>query len=187
MSQIYRAINIEASKCTGCRMCELACALKKEGAFNPARARIRAVSIPPMPFYGVVTCLQCAEPPCAQVCPTAALNKDGGTGLVNLIEERCVGCMLCLAACPFGGIFFSSERNVAYKCDHCEGDPQCVAVCAPGCLTYTDHGPTYLSLSKGPDLLSPGTSACQGCSVELALRHTFRILGQNSIVGFSPG
>lgn len=187
MAQVYRNLTIEAAKCTGCRMCELACSLKKEGEFNPAKSRIRAVSIPPLPFYSVVTCLQCGDPPCARVCPTAALTKDRDNGLVNLAEERCVGCMLCLVVCPFGGVFYSSEKNKVFKCDHCQGDPQCVAVCAPGCLSYTDQGPSYASLSSGVDLLSPGTSACQGCTTELILRHSLRTLGPNTIIGFPPG
>lgn len=37
------------------------------------------------------------------------------------------------------------------------------------------------------DLLSPGTSACIGCSVELALRFTLRVLGKDVLLFTAPG
>ena len=187
MAGFNPVLSIEASKCTGCRLCEVACSLVKEGAVNPVWGRIQAVNIPEIPFHSVVTCLQCGRPYCAEVCPTAALVKDPGDGVVRLIEERCVGCMLCVAACPYGGIFFSQERGRPLKCDHCGGDPQCVKVCSPGCLSYQDRGSLYDLLVEPPDLITPGNSACQGCSVELILRHTLRVLGPDTILAIPPG
>jgi len=37
------------------------------------------------------------------------------------------------------------------------------------------------------DLLSPGTSACIGCPVELALRFTLRVLGKDVLLFTAPG
>jgi Fe-S-cluster-containing hydrogenase component 2 len=31
---------------------------------------------------------------------------------------------------------FDSDRRTVFKCDLCDGDPQCVRYCFPGALTY---------------------------------------------------
>lgn len=42
-------------------------------------------------------------------------------------------------------------------------------------------------LQQREDLLSPGISACPGCTAELALRTALKVLGRNTIVGIPPG
>lgn len=42
-------------------------------------------------------------------------------------------------------------------------------------------------LATAQDLVSPGTSACQGCAAELILRSSLKIFGKNSIIGVPPG
>ncbi len=42
-------------------------------------------------------------------------------------------------------------------------------------------------LDKQPDLVTPGTSACQGCPAELSLRSTLKVLGENTIMCIPPG
>ena len=41
----------DMTKCTGCRMCELACSMKHEGVFNPRKARIKVylIGLPEVP------------------------------------------------------------------------------------------------------------------------------------------
>jgi len=43
------------------------------------------------------------------------------------------------------------------------------------------------TLRESRDLLTPGTSACQGCGGELALRRVLQIAGDNSILAVPPG
>ena len=54
---------IAADRCTGCRMCELACPLVHEGAFNPDKSRIW-IEFEGMPelFYPNA-CRSCGKPP----------------------------------------------------------------------------------------------------------------------------
>ena len=40
-----KIIAVNPDKCTGCRLCELACSLKNTGEFNPARQRM--ATMPP--------------------------------------------------------------------------------------------------------------------------------------------
>lgn len=42
-------------------------------------------------------------------------------------------------------------------------------------------------LQQQEDLLSPGISACPGCTAELALRTVLKVLGRNTIMGIPPG
>ena len=36
-----------------------------------------------------------------------------------LDEEKCIGCGLCLEACPYEALAFDPERNTARKCNLC--------------------------------------------------------------------
>lgn len=49
----------------------------------------------------LVMCNHCESPPCVQDCPTRATfkNKDG---VVVIDHHRCIGCQLCITACPYG-------------------------------------------------------------------------------------
>jgi anaerobic carbon-monoxide dehydrogenase iron sulfur subunit len=38
---MLKALKIEPELCTGCLQCELACSYENEGAFNPAKSRIK--------------------------------------------------------------------------------------------------------------------------------------------------
>jgi carbon-monoxide dehydrogenase iron sulfur subunit len=52
-------------------------------------------------------------------------------------HDLCVGCRMCIVACPFGAITFDPDRRQAIKCDLCGGvEPWCVRFCEPGALTY---------------------------------------------------
>lgn len=42
-------------------------------------------------------------------------------------------------------------------------------------------------LAMAEDLVSPGISACQGCSVELILRTALKVFGSKTIIGVPPG
>lgn len=132
------AIVIRPEKCTGCRMCELACSSKKEGMFIPERSRIRVVSDSLEGWSRPAVCLQCEDPMCMPVCPVQAITRSetpGGDGFVHVDAEKCIGCKRCSAACPFGAIVFGADSKAA-KCDLCGGSPNCVAFCFYGCLSF---------------------------------------------------
>lgn len=114
--------------CTGCRTCELACAMVKgrDGALGQSRIRVFPTGVDK---YVQMNCLQCAEAACAKVCPTQALVRNDRTRAVELDAGRCIGCALCEAACPFGHIQFDRASATPLKCDLCAGEPACAKFC----------------------------------------------------------
>ncbi|MEW5760808.1 MAG: 4Fe-4S binding protein, partial [Candidatus Thermoplasmatota archaeon] len=81
-------------------------------------------------FDYAIACKHCAKPVCMDVCPTNAILKKGE--VVTVIEKKCIGCALCIEACPFGAIHI--YKNVAIICDLCDGNMECVKVCIQNAL-----------------------------------------------------
>jgi molybdopterin-containing oxidoreductase family iron-sulfur binding subunit len=44
--------------------------------------------------------MHCEETPCSKVCPVNA-TTHGADGIVAQIPGRCIGCRLCMCACPY--------------------------------------------------------------------------------------
>ncbi len=126
---------VTPSRCTGCRTCELACAFTHLTDQKPGKSRIYPISHAPE-RYVPVTCLQCDDPTCVKSCFFDALKRNEKTGAIELDRERCVKCMACVAACPFGCALVDDVHNEIVKCDLCGGQPACAAFCPTKALDY---------------------------------------------------
>jgi anaerobic carbon-monoxide dehydrogenase iron sulfur subunit len=122
--------------CTGCRYCEVACAVWHCGQIDVTRSRIRILFDEDRPTerYAAVNCQHCDDPICCAVCPPEALQKDEKTGWVTQNSSKCVGCEMCVVACPLSVPIFDAALKVAVKCDFCLGAPECVKHCSSGAL-----------------------------------------------------
>ncbi|MCS7099216.1 MAG: 4Fe-4S dicluster domain-containing protein [Sulfolobales archaeon] len=119
---------IDYSKCMGCGTCEAVCGFIHElGPFIRLYELGGGVARP-------ISCFHCSRAPCVEACPTGAMRRDS-SGAVYVELSRCIGCMACLYACPFGIPDYGEAVKASVKCDLCRslrGDglvPACVAMC----------------------------------------------------------
>jgi Fe-S-cluster-containing hydrogenase component 2 len=116
-------------------------------ACNPAKAAVRIVKWGKKGLNVPVVCQQCEVPACANICPVQAISRDADTGAMIVDGDCCVGCRLCIVACPFGAVTFDTDQRMPIKCDLCGGvEPWCVRFCEPEALTY--KLPSAVSLHK---------------------------------------
>ena len=133
-----KMLMVDYSKCTGCRLCEVVCSIKKNGAVNPTRARITVIKWEPICVETPMLCQQCDSAPCIAVCPVKALARDEEIGRVTIDYDLCIGCKFCVAVCPFGAMGIDPVARKVIKCDLCDGDPTCVKFCETKALQYVD-------------------------------------------------
>jgi len=77
-------------------------------------------------------CFQCETPHLRRrSVPTGSIIRDVTTGIVDVVKEKCVGCLRpALSPAPSEGIVFSSDERVAVKMQWCaKANRICVAVC----------------------------------------------------------
>lgn len=136
-------IQVDISKCTGCRRCETACAFFHTGRINRHLARIKVVQLYSLGIDGPVLCRQCQERYCLD-CPEEALTI-GSLGQVICSPTVCTLCGFCEKACPLGAIEIFNK--IVFVCDLCGGNPRCVEVCTEGAILYAGKDKNFPSLA----------------------------------------
>ena len=144
----YKILKVNYERCTGCRLCELACSVKHDRVSNPIRSRIRIIKWESEGLYVPVTCQQCEDPPCAIACPAKAISRNQDIGRVEIDYEKCIGCRTCVSVCPFGAVHFVPADRKVIKCHLCDGDPQCVRFCEVKAVDLADAGDIGLQKSR---------------------------------------
>lgn len=127
--------------CTGCRTCELACAFAHSINRKPGRSRIYPLPGGSHEMWIPVVCLQCEDPACMKSCLVDALSRNEETGAIVLDQDKCVKCMACVAACPFGCSLYDAQHDLVVKCDLCDGDPVCAHFCPTRALEFKPIAP----------------------------------------------
>ncbi len=143
-----KVIFVDPDRCVGCMSCVLACSLQHGDTIGPANSRILPVRLKKQVGNLPVLCRQCLKPLCAEVGPMTAISRSEKTGAMTVDSVRCIGCAMCMTACPLGGISVKAEEGHAVKCDHCDGDPLCVRFCTYGAIEYITEDEAALKSKK---------------------------------------
>ncbi|MEE2829564.1 MAG: 4Fe-4S dicluster domain-containing protein, partial [Myxococcota bacterium] len=129
---------IDNRSCIGCHACSTACKSENEVPLGVYRTWVKYTETgawpDPQRHFQVTRCNHCSNPPCARICPTAAMYQRSD-GIVEFDASACIGCKACLQACPYDAIYIDPETRTAAKCHYCSHrtdrglEPACVVVC----------------------------------------------------------
>jgi len=131
---------VDLDACSSCKACVSAChslnGLDEDEAWRDVSV-VTGLDPNRQAAQQTVTssCHHCADPACADGCPTLAYEKDADTGIVRHLDDQCIGCQYCQLKCPYDVPKFSQARGIVRKCDMCherlaEGEaPACVQAC----------------------------------------------------------
>ncbi len=138
--------------CVACNLCEVACMTEHSRTKDPLKAYLlekpRPVSRAKVEYRPPVSisimCRHCTEAECVEACKNGTLTRNETTGRIELDQDKCLGCWMCIMACPYGAIgqVEKGGRNVANKCDLCPDReiPACVTACPNRALIFEDRG-----------------------------------------------
>lgn len=103
------AFVIDLRRCDGCGKCTTGCqdahSLPKDHEWIKV---YEFVDEDGFKRYMPRLCMHCENPPCLKVCPVAATFKND-EGVVLVDQGRCIGCRLCMAACPYEARYFNYD------------------------------------------------------------------------------
>lgn len=123
---------IDLKRCIGCHTCAVACKqinnLPKKMWWN----RILTVGgeeidTPAGTYpnnkleYIPINCQHCDNAACVKACPVGATYKREEDGIVIQDAELCIGCRMCMVACPYNARSFNWSKP-EYYIDHAVGD-----------------------------------------------------------------
>ena len=167
------AIAINKRRCIGCHTCSLACKMQNNVPDGMLWNRVLTENVDMIDGaegvypnlsrnYLPLACQHCDNPACQRVCPTGATYTDG-KGRVEIDYDKCIGCRMCMAACPYNARTFNWNepsraagfnygdarvpergKGIMEKCTLCkertdDGDvPMCVLCCPGDARIYGD-------------------------------------------------
>ena len=124
-------LKINSKKCSGCRLCEMACSIQHLGVVNTGRSAIRIYKDDlETGACKPVVCIQCKR----MLCMDDDL-PDQEAYRSRFIWERSFA-----ESCPFDALV--EWNDDIYHCDLCGGQAQCVSVCSTGAIQIFDTGGT---------------------------------------------
>jgi formate dehydrogenase iron-sulfur subunit len=154
---------IDVTKCIGCKACQTACMewndLRDEvgiteGTYDNPRdmtenswtvMRFTEYENPKGNLEWLIRkdgCMHCEDPGCLKACPAPGAIVQYTNGIVDFVEENCIGCGYCVSGCPFDVPRISKKDNRAYKCTLCSDrvavgqEPACVKSCPTGAIIF---------------------------------------------------
>ena len=141
------AFAIDQRSCIGCHACTVACKEEHGVELGVFRTWVKYIEQGEFPdtrrFFSVLRCNHCEEAPCVTACPVTALFKRED-GIVDFDSERCIGCKMCMNACPYDALYIDPKTHTAAKCNFCAHrvdvglKPSCEVVCPTDAILSGD-------------------------------------------------
>lgn len=133
------SFEVDLDACSGCKACVTAChslnGLDEGESWRDVGLLISTDAGSPTQQTVTTACHHCADPACANGCPTLAYEKEADTGIVRHLDDQCIGCQYCTLTCPYEVPKYNARLGIVRKCDMCqsrlrEGEaPACVQAC----------------------------------------------------------
>jgi len=177
------AIAVDLHRCIGCNTCALACKMQNNVPDGMLWNRVLTENCslydgaegtyPNLTrTYLPLNCQHCENPACMKVCPTGATYKDE-MGRVEIDYDKCIGCRMCMAACPYNARVFNWNeptrstgfaygdarvpergKGIMEKCTLCKErtdngeEPMCVRCCPADARIFGDLDDLDSEISK---------------------------------------
>jgi Fe-S-cluster-containing dehydrogenase component len=153
----------DVTHCNGCHGCQIACKDEHVGNDWGSYAKpqpdtgqfwlklnsyVRGTVPKVKMAYVPLLCQHCDNAPCVDACPVEGALTVRQDGLVIIDPTKCTGCQYCLAACPYGTIYFNKDLNIAQKCTGCAHivdrgwpikEPRCIDNCPTECFKFGEE------------------------------------------------
>lgn len=71
--------------------------------------------------------------------------SPAGFAIARIDEGECIGCTLCIAACPVDAIVGAAKQMHTVLAAHCTGCALCVQPCPVDCIAMVDAGRAWTS------------------------------------------
>ncbi len=105
---------IDLSRCMGCRSCVEACKIENNTGEDISWMYVFRLEQGEYPDVHWVflprPCMHCNNAPCVKVCPVGARHKRPEDGIVLTDFNRCIGCRICVVACPYSVNYFNWHK-----------------------------------------------------------------------------
>lgn len=163
MTEKGLAFYFNASACSGCKACQVACKDKHDletgvlwrrvyetGSASWSKGKEGGWTHQIAVYNLSVACNHCRRPLCLTACPSQAIRKRRD-GIVTIDAKKCVGCRYCEWNCPYGALQFDHQTGIMSKCHFCYDlidsgkPPACVTACP---LRVLDFGPADMLKKK---------------------------------------
>ncbi len=130
---MHYGMAIDTKRCVGCSACTIACKMANNIPNDIFWTRVLTDGgdVPDTPAgefprvrmrYITVGCQHCENPACVKVCPVGATYQDPDTGVVRQDYDKCIGCRMCMAACPYTGVRSFNWEEPRYQTPYAIGD-----------------------------------------------------------------